>query len=350
MACRKYKRNIAGLRNQPKSPPDSFPKPHPSPILPPKSSPCPNNPADGNDSDVSLDEENPLYKRVDSSKEDWQGSDNEELEVDAEELLDDWEDLRKEGLYVHLVKAAAACGDDRHDEDWVPKRKRAKERKVRPSTYQKGPDVASKSQRTQRHYRKSIAMQQRLDLFGFSCTPRPAPLQSDIEMLDIKREDSLEIFNIASFSPPDIPIRQENPGACALEFDIPIYEESTMLPPLFFDDKQLGAAVLEKAPPPIAQIHKESATPPRLSFNDRPPSITAHKCSAEEVGLENDGDVGLDEMEKDVEEIWENEIDKVMQPKSEICGWGDLREQIKTDLKKKHMHLPLSQINQLMIL
>jgi len=78
---------------------------------------------------VSFDEENPLYKRVDSSKEYWQGSDNEELETDTDELLDDWEDLQKEGLYVHLIKVAAACGDDPRDEEWVPKRNQAKERK-----------------------------------------------------------------------------------------------------------------------------------------------------------------------------------------------------------------------------
>ena len=70
MARRKLKRNIAGLRNQPRPPPDSFPEPqedHPSPTLPREQSPCANNPADGNDSDVSFDEENPHYKRVDSS-------------------------------------------------------------------------------------------------------------------------------------------------------------------------------------------------------------------------------------------------------------------------------------------
>ena len=173
---------------------------------------------------------------------------------------------------------------------------------------------------------------------------------SDVEMLDIKREDSPEIFNIASFPPPDIPIQQEMPEACTLEFDIPIHKESTTPPPLFFDNEQLGVAVLEKAPLPVAQIYEESSTPPCLSFDDGPPSITTHKCLADEVGLENDGDVVLDEIEKDVEEIWEDKIKEVMQPKSEIRSWGELREQIKTDLKKKHVHLPLSQINQLMIL
>lgn len=123
-----------------------------------------------------------------------------------------------------------------------------------------------------------------------------------------------------------------------------------MPPPLFFDDERLGVAVLEKASSPVAQICEESSTPPCLSFDDGPPSITAHKRSADEAGLENDGDVVSDEIEKDVEEIWEDEIEEVMQPKSEIRSWGELREQIKTDLKKKHVHLPLSQINQLMIL
>jgi len=77
MARRKLKRNIAGLRNKPRPPPDSFPEPqedHPSPTPPREPSPCPNKPADGNDSDVSFDEENPHYKRVDSSKEYWQYS------------------------------------------------------------------------------------------------------------------------------------------------------------------------------------------------------------------------------------------------------------------------------------
>jgi len=79
MACRKLKRTIARLRNQPRPPPDSFPEPqedHPSPTPPHEPSPCPNNPADGNDSKVSFDEENPHYKRVDSStlKEYWQYS------------------------------------------------------------------------------------------------------------------------------------------------------------------------------------------------------------------------------------------------------------------------------------
>ncbi|KIK02078.1 hypothetical protein K443DRAFT_539523 [Laccaria amethystina LaAM-08-1] len=347
MARRKLKRNIAGLRNQPRPPPDSFPEPQedlPSPTPPHKLSPFRNNPADGNDSDMSSDEENPLYKRVDSAKEYWQGLDDEELESDTEELLNDWEDdLQKEGLYVHLIKVAAACGDDPRDEDWVPKRKQAKERKARPLTYHKGPDVASKSQRTQRRYRKSIATQQSLDSFGFSCTPRPARFQSeakvgsDIEMLDVKRENSPEIFNIASFPPPDIPIRQETPEAYALEFDVPIREESTTPPPLFFDDEQLGLTVLEKTPA-IVQIREESITPP---------PITACKRSADEAGLEDGGDVGS---EKDVEEMLEDEIEDVMQPRSEIRSWGDLREQIKTDLKKKHAHLPLSQINQLMIL
>jgi len=71
-------------------------------------------------------------------------------------------------------------------------------------------------------------------------------------MLDVKREDSPEIFNLASFPPPDIPIRQETPETCTLEFDYPIREESTTPAPLFFDDEQSGVAVLEKTPPAVS--------------------------------------------------------------------------------------------------
>lgn len=74
-------------------------------------------------------------------------------------------------------------------------------------------------------------------------------------------------------------------------------------------------AVLEKTPPAVVQIREESITPPRLSFDDEPPSIAACKHSADEAGLEDDGDVGL---EKDAEEMWEDEIEDMMQPRSEI--------------------------------
>jgi len=50
-------------------------------------------------------------------------------------------------------------------------------------------------------------------------------------------------------------------------------------------------------------------------------------------------------------EAWEDELDtNVQDPNVEIKSWEELRKQIKIDLKKHSKTLPLSQLNQLMIL
>jgi len=51
------------------------------------------------------------------------------------------------------------------------------------------------------------------------------------------------------------------------------------------------------------------------------------------------------------DEEWEAELDECLAPNPiEIRDWSTLREQIKNDLAKKYKSLPLSQVNQLMIL
>ncbi|KAG2073340.1 hypothetical protein BDR04DRAFT_938267, partial [Suillus decipiens] len=49
-------------------------------------------------------------------------------------------------------------------------------------------------------------------------------------------------------------------------------------------------------------------------------------------------------------EEWEEELDMAIKGRSEIRDWKTLRDQIKDDLRKNHKSLPLSAINQLMIL
>jgi hypothetical protein len=67
----------------------------------------------------------------------------------------------------------------------------------------------------------------------------------------------------------------------------------------------------------------------------------------EEDGLESGGD-GMDE--EDLED-WEAELDKSMQgPKSHIHNWSHLRKQIKAHLKKNSKSLPLSPLNQFLII
>jgi len=56
-------------------------------------------------------------------------------------------------------------------------------------------------------------------------------------------------------------------------------------------------------------------------------------------------------LNKDDTETWKQELDaNVKNPNKKIRGWDKLRKQIKNDLKKHRKTLPLSHINQLMIL
>jgi hypothetical protein len=79
--------------------------------------------------------------------------------------------------------------------------------------------------------------------------------------------------------------------------------------------------------------------------------------SLREVGGDSDDDsegpdINIHGMnEEDAGEDWEHELDEAVQrPPAEIKDWGVLQTQIKQDLKKRSKTLPLSAINQLMIL
>ena len=146
----------------------------------------------------------------------------------------------------------------------------------------------------------------------------------------------------------DIQVRQETPDPPVLEFDIQIRQESLTLPPLHFDGSRS----------PSVRIREESVTPLPLHF-DHP--MRKRKASGD-LGSDNYRKEG-DEEQRHIQEAvhdheagpesaeaWEEELDETLTPNAEIQDWGALRTQIKADLKKKHKSLPLSQINQLMIL
>ncbi|KAL4255827.1 hypothetical protein AB1N83_013423 [Pleurotus pulmonarius] len=114
------------------------------------------------------------------------GSDESEIEADEEGFDSEWEeDMDDEEFCSQLIALAVECGDDPRDEDWVPermrclKKKRQEMKRPRPKHYKKGPDVASKSERTQSRYRKHIQRQKGLDVYGFTrtvhhaCRPDP---------------------------------------------------------------------------------------------------------------------------------------------------------------------------------
>ena len=139
---KKAKRNISGLRNQPKSTADSShteelsscgPDFRGSAMLP--------DPQIDKDAD---DEEWTPNMQFDSNKPAWDGDESEDEigSENEEDFLDQLEDAnpgvnpgkyRNRCLYVALMRMAIDVGDDPTDEDWVPKKTRKKLRKEKKS-------------------------------------------------------------------------------------------------------------------------------------------------------------------------------------------------------------------------
>jgi len=127
--------------------------------------------------------------------------------------------------------------------------------------------------------------------------------------------------------------------------DIPIRIESVTPPPLLFDDE------MQSASPSQVWIRQESVTPPPLHFDDELPSTACLSGKRKEREGEPADNQGEGDLEEDSDEEWEAELDDSFNPgTTEIRDWSTLRAQIKEDLRKKAKSLPLSQINQLLIL
>lgn len=166
----------------------------------------------------------------------------------------------------------------------------------RPKTYMKGPDVMSKSARTQRRHRNANRGQTTLGAFGFAATHRR---QTEVSAL----------IATESLSPPptNVIVRQES-----VEVEIP--------PPGPPETSGSNAV-------PIRQESVEAVIPP-----ERP-----HPQDRE-----------IDEVAC---EAWEDEVDECIRGGVEIRSWLELREQIKQDLKDGVKNsLSATHINELYIL
>jgi len=145
----KKKRNITGLRNQPKLTPS-----HVESVPPISNSDLPQ--CSDAQAAHSLDpdeEEWCPYLQFDSSKPEWDASDTED-DVDSEDeqdFLDSKEEqrpgvntrrYRNDSLHIALIRTAIRAGDDLRDEDWVPKKVRKKLRKEKTGAQQL-PDCSS---------------------------------------------------------------------------------------------------------------------------------------------------------------------------------------------------------------
>ncbi|KAF8238549.1 hypothetical protein L208DRAFT_1241989 [Tricholoma matsutake] len=166
----KHIRNTAGLRNQATQ--SNIPQlPNAEPLI--NDVECSPSPHDSHEpiNPSSLDRpEQALGLHIDSTRF-LIGDDNAGMESDTEieeaSLCGDWED---EGLQESMFKLGLDDGDDMSDEDWLPYqlRKTKKLKTERPKQYVKGPDIMSKSKRTQHRYRKASRNQKTLDGFIFS--------------------------------------------------------------------------------------------------------------------------------------------------------------------------------------
>jgi hypothetical protein len=137
-------------------------------------------------------------------------------------------------------------------------------------------------------------------------------------------------------------IRKESITPPALTFDdVQIREELMSPPPLFFDD-------------PEVPIHQESIPPHSSEMATVPSKRRREDDEAESEGRRVSPRPSMPcvETEMNDDEPWEEDVHETMAGISleEIRGWDKLRDQIKKDLKKNHTSLPLSHINQLMIL
>ncbi|EDR10094.1 uncharacterized protein LACBIDRAFT_325694 [Laccaria bicolor S238N-H82] len=375
MGKKKQKKNITGLRNQPKT--ASHIKDNVTVATAPAHPVTHADVDDQSDNDEGWDP----HVRLDSNRPCWDSDDEEkdsEDEADVEdEVIEAGEDgWRSESLQVGLMVLAIEIGDDPRDEDWIPEAVRRKHKarmaqaRPRPTFYQKGPDVGSKSDRTQRRYTDLLKGQQTLENLGFvKAEPRTrsnarasetdSTPSEDSAGVKVKVEDKSPLISpcsLASSLPTSeledgVCVRQETPDPPVLEFNVEIRQESLTPPPLHFAESRS----------PSVRIREESVTPPPLFFN-RPTRKRKASGSLESEDSEDEmmsnplGDnSGEQQRVEDLQgeesaDAWEEELDETLMPNAEIQDWATLRTQIKTDLKKKHKSMTLSQINQLMLL
>jgi hypothetical protein len=235
--------------------------------------------------------------QLDSLWPNWAVSDSSDSErssqKDGEDLNEDWDGLEDDEAHGNLLALAVANGDDLTDEDWVPEAVRRKQvkrsiEKAHPKQYAKGPDIGSKSKCTRCRYCKLLHGQTTLN--GF------------VIHKEHVNHSSKQVINL--------------------------------------DD---------------IQIHQESITPPPLSF-EGPAPLSEKQGQSSDLGEIQDQDNACDEaedrhaMDVDEPESWVDVITEMVQPRTDIRGWDVLREQIKSDLTKRHLQMSLKDINQLMIL
>ncbi|KAJ7573601.1 hypothetical protein C8J56DRAFT_903250 [Mycena floridula] len=314
---KKQARNLTGLRNQPR----------PEPVDSDSDEAI-----SGPDSDDSADPN--VY--FDSARVDWEKEENaggeSDLDVDEEDL--DVEDLDDEDFGRRLAEMASK--EDDKDTDWIPYelRPHAKapvSRKGRALSYGKGPDVMNKSQATAYRHRSAWKGQGKLDGFGFHNS------KAAMSALDSRSQVPMKASRKAPACPSHTAAPLSSTGTSSSASSPP-----TIIIDPDSNEEDIAEAFAESV---IPQIRRVSASPEASDDEDH-----GARVESETEPTADALNVPVEESIADAE-AWEEELDEdVRDPKAEIKDWTELRKQIKEDLKWNSKTLPLSKINQLLIL
>ena len=183
----------------------------------------------------------------------------------------------------------------------------------RPKTYQKGPDVMSKSEWTQQQHARDFRGQGQLTGFEFKAPSYPTRVVGPKAKanLPVSMQNQLIAQPLASPTLPDAQIARLLRTRSA----------SVLSDPL--TDGEVQAAL------GLADVNEMDAKPEKKS----------------------DLEFLADDIDDEELEDWEAKLDESVQgPKIHVQDWTDLRKQIKDHLKKNSKILPLSRLNQLLII
>jgi hypothetical protein len=200
----------------------------------------------------------------------------------------------------------------------------------RPTSYIKGPDVMSKSERTRYRYADSFKDQARLDVFFQPRRPAVSGSESSIPQARKVSDRSISSSSDSEELGDYIEIIDASPSTVALAD----HREGT---PSVNRDVSVGLSTI-----PESELTTGTPTAP----DDNSDS------DSEDEKISDDGDATAQSPEERALEMeaFEEELDANVYPAVEIRDWATLQVQIKANLKKNSRKLALSEINKLMII
>ncbi|EDR04366.1 uncharacterized protein LACBIDRAFT_330618 [Laccaria bicolor S238N-H82] len=304
----KKKRNISGLKNQPapsvipipsaigesagKNADKHYPSANPGELLP----------------DDEEQDDQPPQDMKDLASSEQEDDPDSDFESDHE-----WKGLTSRELGKKLAELSCEIDEDPNDMDWIPYRLRRLKgkKKERPKTYMKGPDVMSKSVRSQQRHAKVFKDQTQLDAFF-----EARPTRSGSSIPQVRRVSDRSISSEESEDSVEV-IRET--------YNISDGEDNR--------EVSVGLSTVPESELTMGNSDNSASEEEELGDDDEEINLPSPERQAEEM------------------EAWEEELEQdVSNPPTEIKDWATLRAQIKADLKKNAKKFALSELNKLMII